>query len=39
MKVLETQNCWFVVIYIEDKETVQKILSKLIADGIYDEKL
>ena len=37
--VLETRNKWFGVTYKEDKETVVAAIRKLIADGVYPEKL
>ena len=37
--VLETQDKWFGVTYREDKPTVAAAIRKLIADGVYKEKL
>lgn len=37
--VLETRDKWFGVTYKEDKETVVAAIRKLIADGVYPEKL
>lgn len=37
--VLETRDKWFGVTYKEDKEAVIRAIQKLIADGIYPEKL
>lgn len=39
VKVLETADRWFGVTYKEDKPTVVEALRKLIAEGIYPEKL
>lgn len=39
VKVLETQDKWFGVTYKEDKEAVVAAIRKLIADGVYKEKL
>ena len=38
-KVIPTQSKWFGVTYVEDKPIVQESISKLIADGVYPEKL
>ena len=38
-KVLVSESSWFGVTYPEDKPEVQINLKKLIADGIYPEKL
>ena len=38
-KVLISESSWFGVTYPEDKPEVQKNLAKLIADGVYPEKL
>ena len=37
--VLETKDKWFGVTYKEDKETVVAAIRKLIADGVYPERL
>jgi dTDP-glucose pyrophosphorylase len=39
IKVLETADKWFGVTYKEDKPFVVESFKKLIADGIYNEKL
>lgn len=39
VKVLETQDKWFGVTYKEDKEAVVAAIRRLIADGVYKEKL
>lgn len=39
VKVLETRDKWFGVTYKEDKEAVVASIRKLIADGVYKEKL
>lgn len=39
VKVLETHDKWFGVTYREDKEAVIASIRRLIADGIYREKL
>lgn len=39
MKVLETKDNWFGVTYKEDKVAVVESFKKLIADGVYREKL
>ena len=39
IKVLETKDKWFGVTYKEDKPFVVESFKKLIADGIYNEKL
>ena len=39
MKVLETRDKWFGVTYKEDKEAVVAAIRRLIADGVYKEKL
>ena len=39
IKVLETTDKWFGVTYKEDKPFVVESFKKLIADGIYNEKL
>ncbi|UKJ06297.1 nucleotidyltransferase family protein [Solitalea lacus] len=39
VKVFETNSTWFGVTYTEDKEFVSNSLKKLIADGVYPEKL
>ena len=39
VKVLETQDHWFGVTYKEDKAAVTESFRKLIADGIYPERL
>jgi hypothetical protein len=38
-KVLETRDHWFGVTYAEDKDAVVASIRKLIADGVYKEKL
>ncbi|MBE8713162.1 nucleotidyltransferase family protein [Sphingobacterium hungaricum] len=38
-KVIPTSAKWFGVTYPEDKPIVEKSISKLIADGVYPEKL
>jgi len=38
-KVIPTSEVWFGVTYKEDKPIVQKNISKLIAKGVYPEKL
>lgn len=38
-KVIPTSSKWFGVTYVEDKETVQESISKLISAGAYPEKL
>ncbi len=38
-KVIPTSSKWFGVTYVEDKPIVQENISKLVADGIYPEKL
>ena len=37
--VLESRDKWFGVTYKEDKESVAQAFKKLIADGVYSEKL
>lgn len=37
--VLETRDKWFGVTYAEDKKSVMDAFRKLIADGVYPEKL
>jgi hypothetical protein len=37
--VLETRDKWFGVTYAEDKKSVMEAFKKLIADGVYSEKL
>lgn len=37
--VLETRDKWFGVTYAEDKKSVMDAFKKLIADGVYPEKL
>lgn len=37
--VLETRDKWFGVTYAEDKKSVMEAFKKLIADGVYGEKL
>ncbi len=37
--VLETRDKWFGVTYAEDKKSVMKAFKKLIAEGVYPEKL
>lgn len=39
VKVLETKDHWFGVTYKEDKEAVMESFRRLIADGIYPERL
>ena len=39
VKVLETQDHWFGVTYKEDKAAVTESFRKLIADGVYPERL
>ncbi|MGN1275852.1 MAG: nucleotidyltransferase, partial [Floccifex sp.] len=39
VKVLETQDNWFGITYLEDKERVQNEFAQLIERGIYPEKL
>ena len=39
VKVLETKDKWFGVTYKEDKQSVVDSFKKLIADGVYGEKL
>lgn len=39
VKVLETRDKWFGVTYKEDKQSVVDAFRKLIADGVYKEKL
>ena len=39
VKVLETKDKWFGVTYKEDKQSVVDSFKKLIADGVYKEKL
>ena len=39
VKVLETRDSWFGVTYKEDKSAVVESFKKLIADGVYVEKL
>lgn len=39
VKVLETKDKWFGVTYKEDKQSVVDSFKKLIADGVYNEKL
>lgn len=39
VKVLETRDKWFGVTYKEDKDAVVASIQKLIADGVYKEKL
>ncbi|POY34860.1 nucleotidyltransferase [Solitalea longa] len=39
VKVFETDSTWFGVTYTEDKEFVSNELKKLIANGVYPEKL
>lgn len=38
-RVIPTSSKWFGVTYKEDKPIVQESISKLIADGVYPEKL
>jgi uncharacterized protein YgiM (DUF1202 family) len=39
VKVLKTTDKWFGVTYKEDKDYVIDSFKKLIADGVYKEKL
>ncbi len=39
VKMLSTEDNWFGVTYKEDKQTVVDSFKKLIADGVYKEKL
>lgn len=39
VRVLETRDKWFGVTYKEDKEAVVAAIRKLIADGVYKERL
>lgn len=39
VKVLETRDKWFGVTYKEDKEAVVASIRRLIADGVYKERL
>ncbi|MGN0159504.1 MAG: NDP-sugar synthase [Brotaphodocola sp.] len=39
VRVLETHDKWFGVTYKEDKEAVAAAIRRLIADGVYKEKL
>lgn len=39
VKVLETRDKWFGVTYKEDKDAVVASIQKLIADGVYKERL
>jgi hypothetical protein len=39
VKVLKTTDKWFGVTYKEDKDYVIESFKKLIADGVYSEKL
>lgn len=39
VRLLETQDKWFGVTYKEDKPAVVEAIRKLIADGVYPEKL
>ena len=39
VKVLPCEDNWYGVTYREDKEMVQKAFAKLIANGVYEEKL
>lgn len=39
IKLLETEDKWFGVTYAEDKQYVMDSFKKLIADGVYKEKL
>jgi hypothetical protein len=39
VKVLKTTDKWFGVTYEEDKDYVIESFKKLIADGVYAEKL
>ena len=38
-KVIPTSSKWFGVTYKEDKPIVQESISKLVAEGVYPEKL
>lgn len=38
-KVLMTQGSWFGITYREDKENAVRSINRLIADGVYPEKL
>lgn len=38
-RVIPTSSKWFGVTYVEDKPIVQENISKLVADGVYPEKL
>lgn len=38
-RVIPTSSKWFGVTYKEDKPVVQQSISKLVADGVYPEKL
>ena len=39
VKVLPTHDTWFGVTYKEDREIAERCIRKLIADGLYPEKL
>lgn len=39
VRVLESKDKWFGVTYHEDKEAVVEAIKKLVADGVYPEKL
>ena len=39
VRVLETKDKWFGVIYKEDKDFVIQSFKKLIEDGVYSEEL
>ena len=39
VKVLKSHDQWFGVTYKEDKPYVVESIQKLIADGVYPEKL
>ncbi|MBQ2425034.1 MAG: nucleotidyltransferase, partial [Lachnospiraceae bacterium] len=39
VRLLETRDKWFGVTYKEDKPAVVAAIQKLIADGVYPEKL
>ena len=39
VRVLETRDKWFGVTYKEDKEAVVASIRRLIADGVYKERL
>ena len=39
VRLLETQDKWFGVTYKEDKPAVVAAIKKLVADGVYPEKL